>query len=159
MFTSTTLIALLFAAAPALANFQNYGGNYGNNPGSPVNHAPAPKPSHTTCTYSCPDQDNGHYNSHKPSCGNEGSGLVCSFPSKNPGPGGWNRDFTCTYDPSTGKLKEDRNSGYCPKTAEQKCQTSYKRSDAEPLHVARAAVPEKVKARHVIKKRSLSRLD
>jgi hypothetical protein len=63
------------------------------------------------------------------------------------------------YRQSTGKLIEDRNSGYCPKTATSQC-TSYKRSE-ENVHVERAptpSIPENMKARHVIKKRALNRL-
>jgi hypothetical protein len=58
---------------------------------------------------------------------------------------------------STGKLVEDRNSGYCPKTAEQECRS--RRDDTAALHdEPSVAIPENMKARHVIQKRHLNRL-
>jgi hypothetical protein len=89
MFSSTIIrvVAVLIAVTSAVAH------------GGPDAGPAAPRPSNTSCTFSCPKQDVGRYNSHAPSCGNEDQGLVCSFPSKDPGAHGFNRQFTCTYNP------------------------------------------------------------
>jgi hypothetical protein len=95
MLASTILrfAAVLVAAAPAVHAWG----------------APAPQPSHTSCTYSCPGQDQGNYSVHQPSCGHESTGMVCSYPTKNPGPFGFNRDSTCTYD----EVRASRDSFLC----------------------------------------------
>jgi hypothetical protein len=61
---------------------------------------------------------------------------------------------------STGHLTSDKDSGYCPRTAQQECRPTWKREEGD-LHVARApqpSIPDSMKARHVINKRAVNRL-
>jgi hypothetical protein len=86
MFSSTiakAAVLLTLLAGPALA----WGGG-----------AAPPQPSHSSCTYSCPESDQGQYGVHEPSCGKEGNNMICAYPSQKLGPNDYNRDATCTYD-------------------------------------------------------------